>query len=306
MSGLLVGEGRIDIALGFDDHYAPHAAAAIQSILAASPGAAFRFTLLHDGVPTERRKRIESRASGASFNWVQISDADIPAYASREHFSRAILFRLGLDTAAPADCNRIIYIDTDVICTRDIRELWSTDMGDFPIAAVEDCFVKPEEFAARWGLDPKAASYFNSGILLLNMESVRRDGGLKNAIDFVARHAAEIRFADQDALNTAFWGRWMKLDIIWNAQRHMAIPALSAELAPHMRLNRRAPAIIHFTGPEKPWTAGAYHPWAWLYWRALGKTAFFSEVSRNSGIGLLARARLLLRWLRSRRVGWQS
>lgn len=293
-------KSHIDIALGFDERYAPHAAAAIQSILAATPGAHIRFTIIHDGLSDEHRRGIEKTAPKSTFHWVEISDADIPAYASREHFSRAILFRLGLDNAAPVDCTRMLYVDTDVICTRDIRELWETDMGGAPIAAVKDCFVKPEEFAARWELDPTEPAYFNSGILLIDMNSARRAGAFKRAIDFVARHAAEVRFADQDALNFAFWGRWKKLDIVWNAQRHMAIPALIADLAPEMRLNGRQPAIIHFTGPEKPWAPNAYHPWSWLYWRAVRKTVFAAEVSRASGMGHLARARLLARWLRSR------
>ena len=79
-------------------------------------------------------------------------------------------------------------------------------------------------------------------------------------------------------------------------------PALIADLTPGMRLNGRQPAIIHFTGPEKPWTPNTYHPWSWLYWRALARTPFFAEVSRTSGIGFQERARLLLRWLRKRRV----
>ncbi len=88
--------GRIDIALGFDERYAPHAAATIQSILSATRGADFRFTIIHDGVSAERRSGIERTAPKSTFHWVQIGDADIPSYASREHFSRAILFRLGL------------------------------------------------------------------------------------------------------------------------------------------------------------------------------------------------------------------
>ncbi len=293
---------RIDIAMGFDDRYAPHAAAAIASIVSASPGARFRFTLVHDGISTERRGGIESASPGAAFHWVEIADADIPAYASREHFSRAILFRLGLDTAAPSDCMRMLYVDTDTICERDIRELWSVDLDGLPIAAVRDGFVKPEEFSALWGLDPANAFYFNSGILLIDMEMVRRQGRFRQAIDFVAKHGAKVRFADQDALNFAFWGQWKKLDIVWNVQRHMTIPALIAELGPDMRLNGRRPAIIHYTGPEKPWTKGAYHPWAWLYWRALSRTKFFANVSKASGIGLAEQVRLWIRWLRKRTV----
>lgn len=294
--------GPIELAMGFDDRYAPHAAVAIRSVVAATPGTAMRFTIVHDGLTDARRRQIEGVAPNAEFRWVEVNDSDIPAYASREHFSRAILFRLGLETAAPADCKRILYIDTDVICTRDIRELWAVDMGGLPIAAVEDCFVRPADFAARWGLDPAHDGYFNSGILLIDMEAVRREHGFQHAIEFVAHHAAEVRFADQDALNFVFWGRWKKLDIIWNAQRHMALPSLAADLPAHMRLNGRAPAIAHFTGPEKPWVLAGYHPWAWLYWRALEKTAFAAEVRKTSGIGPTGKARILFRWLRRQRA----
>jgi len=287
----------IELAMGFDDRYAPHAAVAIRSIVATSPAAHLRFTVLYEGVSDARRKQVESVAPDAEFRWIDVGGLGIPDYSSREHFSRAILFRLGLESAAPEKCRKILYIDTDVICTRDIRELWETDMGGRPLAAVEDSYVDPDAFAQVWSVEPNQASYFNSGVLLIDIEAVRREKGFQRAIDFVAQHAADVRFADQDALNFVFWGRWTRLDAIWNVQRHMVIPSLSAGLAPRLRLNAKAPRIVHFTGPHKPWIFASYHPWAWLYWRVLLKTCFATEVRELSGVGHLGATRLFIRWL---------
>lgn len=290
---------RIDIALGFDDRYAPHAAATIRSVVATSPGARFRFIILHDGVSPKRQSMIESVAPGAEFRWIVVGDDDFPEYSASQHFSRAILFRLGLDKLAPADCSRVLYLDTDVICTRDIRALWDVDLGGLPIGAVEDCYVKADAFARRWGLDADRPAYFNSGVALIDLERVRRDGGLARAMEFVARHGAEIELADQDALNVAFWGQWKKLDVIWNAQRHTAIPSLFGELHPHLRLEGRVPALIHYTTAEKPWVRGSYHPWAWLYWESLGRTPFAHEVPKAYGVGFVERLKIRLRWFRA-------
>ena len=57
-----------------------------------------------------------------SFVWTAVSDDDMPPFAGREHFSRAILFRLGLEKLAPPDCRRVIYLDADITVLADVRE----------------------------------------------------------------------------------------------------------------------------------------------------------------------------------------
>ena len=288
----------IDIALGIDRGYAPHAAAVIASVVRHAPGADLRFVILHDGVEPDLRARVEAAAPGAAFEWCEIKDADVPAMANREHFSRAILFRLGLEKHAPADCARMLYLDADVIVAADVRALWNTDLGGAPLGAVIDCFVDAHAFAARWGLPSEAPAYFNSGILLIDLERVRAERLFTKAIDFAVAHIGEIYLVDQDALNFVCWGRWARLENAWNTQRHMVIPSLIAQTPRDRQLQGRAPAIIHYTGPEKPWLSEGYHPWSWLYWENLQRTPFFDEVARRYGVGPLKRFILWQRHLR--------
>lgn len=286
---------EVDVALGFDANYAPHAAAVIASVVAHAPSARFRFIILHTGVTPAMQGRIAASAPGMRFVWIEVGADDMPAFEGREHFSRAILFRLGLEKLAPQDCRRVLYLDADITVLADVRELATVDLEGAPVAAAIDGYVDAKMFAEMWGLAP-GPGYFNSGVLVIDLERVRAERLFTEAIRFFTRNDAKLTLADQDAVNWACWGRWKRVDVAWNAQRHMAIPSLIAEMPEDRRLNGRAPKIIHFTGPEKPWTPGAYHPWAWLYWKSLERTAYARDVRRASGMDFLKLLRLRLRW----------
>jgi lipopolysaccharide biosynthesis glycosyltransferase len=167
-------DDAIDIAICFDVRYAPHAAAVIASVVRNAPSARLRFIVLYSGVDQAVRSRIETIAPNALFLWTEVNDSNWPAFAER--VNRATLFRFALETLAPADCRRVIYLDTDVIVMRDVSELWRFDLGLSPVGAVIDYYatvagadgkllnsdIDPVVFAARWKLSPPS-SYFNAG-----------------------------------------------------------------------------------------------------------------------------------------------
>jgi lipopolysaccharide biosynthesis glycosyltransferase len=294
---------RYDIAFGLDAEYVPHLAATIASILRHIPESQLRFLILHAGVPVERRLTLQRVAPQALFVWIEVSSTDVPTYPERlhvKHVNRATLFRLGLEKLAPADTKRVLYLDSDVIVLRDPRELWSLDLGGSPIAAVADPDVDPNMFKQRWRLPECKREYFNAGVLFVDLERVRAERLFAVAIDFVAREQPWL--SDQDGLNYALWGRWHPLQVTWNVLRRVALDA-AGDARSHLREAVRNPAIVHYSGSQKPWLPDGYHPWAWLYWQSLSRTPFRDEVVREYGISRLQRLRLWLRWLRRRPAG---
>jgi lipopolysaccharide biosynthesis glycosyltransferase len=289
---------RYDIALGADDQYVPHAAALIASVIANAPGAKFRFIVLHGGIAQERLETLRSAFPEADFVWLAVTDDEMPKYVSRaelHYITAATLFRLGIEKLAPPDCRRVLYLDSDMTVTRDVRDLWAIDLEGSVAAAVVDPDCAPQDFASRWGLPPAASGYFNAGVLFIDLERVRAEKLFAAAIDFVARNQPPL--SDQDGLNWALWNRWRPLDQAWNYQPRMIREAMAAGEG------LAAKAIVHYTGANKPWVVGAYHPWAWLYWRSLARTPFLGEVVRARGVGRLWRLRLWLRWLLRRPHG---
>ena len=285
---------RVIIAMGFDRAYAPHAAVVVASVVRNAPGGRFRFVMLCADVDKGLRRKFEAVAPGSDFVWRAVGEEDLPRFAGGGRFSRATLFRLGLETLAPADCKRVIYLDSDLALVHDIRELWRVDLGGELLAAVADDDVDARSFASQWRLPPEGG-YFNAGVLLIDLAQVRAERTFSRAAAFLAEHGPELPWHDQDALNWACWERWRTLDRVWNVQRGAAIAFIHGGRDP---LGGEEPRIVHYSGAEKPWIPGAYHPWSWLYWRNLRHTPFARDVAESTGIGPLWRLRLWLRWLR--------
>ncbi|MEJ0059758.1 MAG: glycosyltransferase family 8 protein [Terricaulis sp.] len=286
---------QIDIAFGFDTKYARHAAAVLASIARYTDERRVRLLMVHAGVDEALRAQVESVAPKANFVWIEVGDDDLPAYADRGHLNRTVLFRLGLEKLAPADCKRVIYIDADTIVLRDIRELWNTDLGENALGAALDAYVDADHFARLWSLPVGASRYFNAGIQLINLERVRAERLFSAALDFIGEHDAKLLFGDQDALNYVFWGKWTRLDPAWNVQRFLNAKELAGEIEEERRVVG-GPALVHFIGTEKPWMPNVWHPWAWIYWDNIERTPFAAEVARDYGMNLYQLTRLRLRW----------
>src|SRR5689334_34964 len=204
--------GELDIAMGFDARYAPHAAAVIASLVRNAPGARFRFIMIHDGVAAARQQQMEALAPGSHFVWTQVSDEDLPAF-QYGHLNRAILFRLGLEKLGPADAKRVVYIDADTVVLGDVRELAAANLGDCAIGAVHDRYVDPADFAKRWSLTSAAPRYFNSGVLVVDLERVRAEGLFSKASAIIAQNeSTALPYGDQDALNIVMWDRWTAIE----------------------------------------------------------------------------------------------
>ena len=86
--------------------------------------------------------------------------------------------------------NKIIYLDVDTIVNGDIAELYAIDVSKHEAGVVRDImFVNFVGFF----------NYFNSGVMLLNLDKIKQTGSFDKAIEMCK--AKRMAFADQDALN---------------------------------------------------------------------------------------------------------
>ena len=85
--------------------------------------------------------------------------------------------------------NKIIYLDTDIMINGDIKELFDADVSNHELGVVKDryghIFIRPK--------------YFNSGMLLMNMNKIKESELLKKVKDFCSNK--KMAFPDQSALN---------------------------------------------------------------------------------------------------------
>ena len=266
----------------------------------------FNFLVLHDGIPAEDRASFESCGVGHAFNWLQISEPAVLAMPGKRHISRATYFRLMIGELAPVDIGRVIYLDADLVVKSDIRKLYTVDLGGRSIRAVCDVGMDDRIFADRFGLPHQRLGYFNSGVLVLELHNIRRDGDFQHALDLLQKRSEDLEYADQCALNVVFWQRWAQLDVLWDVQRRMLMPQEGKPCfatAREMKTGKR-PKIIHFTEYNKPWSLDGWHPLIWAYYDYLRKTPYNRYVREVAHVtfakDVKRRIKTLLNWWRLR------
>ena len=114
---------------------------------------------------------------------------------------------------------KTIYLDSDIVVNLDINELWQTELGDAPLAAVPEMrsYVPTNSvhYLCREGF-VKAEDFFNSGVLIMNLEKFRlEEDKLKLGIKFKTEHP-ECDGNDQPILNYCFAEQTVKLPLKFN------------------------------------------------------------------------------------------
>ena len=138
----------------------------------------------------------------------------------QRNFSIGALFRLLITKIFPEDITKIIYFDSDIIVNLDISELWKIPLEDKAIAAIPE-FANGSKIAANFALCKEglvnAEDYFNSGVLVINLETLRgRDYQIfQNGIKFICENP-KYAWMDQDILNYCFSKNMVKLPSKFN------------------------------------------------------------------------------------------
>lgn len=271
--------GRQHVALAFDRGYLPWAATVVQSHLRHHPAGRPRFHVLHGGdltgSDTDRLTGMVEQGGG-DVQYHLVSEQHLEHLPPVDRFGRVVWMRILLPELLP-DLPRVLYLDSDTLVTGSLEELWSTPLADAPLAAVANV-VEPamKPHVAELGIeDPK--TFFNSGVLLLNLEVMRAERSFEAVARAVDEHRNHMVWPDQDALNVAFADRWRPLHPRWNAQnsfwawRGWADQVFGETAA---REARAGPAIRHFEGPSlcKPWHYLCPYPQREDYARTLAAT----------------------------------
>jgi lipopolysaccharide biosynthesis glycosyltransferase len=247
------------IACAADAAYVPHTAAMMHSVLAQSPRDGVAFHYLHGPAlraRTQRRLEAMVRRGGGEITFHLVPDERVAGLPVLDFITRAMWYRVFLPELVPG-ADRVLYLDADTIAVDDLTPLWETDLAGASLAAVtnvfEDRFLhRPAELGLA---GPEV--YFNSGVILLNLDDMRRTDATQELLAYAREHAPELLWPDQDALNVVLGARRVALHPRWNAMNSVLLFPWAADVfgAGAVAEARSRPAIRHFEGPwsNKPW-----------------------------------------------------
>ena len=253
----------IHLAVASDARYLTGAIGTLASIRLAVPlETEIRVIFLHDRLSLEEQRRVHQAMArlkrGPAVEFMRVDDdfASFPAFSFGSSMAYA---RLVLPEKVTMEC--LIYIDVDILVLKDLSELVRMDLPATGVGGVaEKIMAEDMPKAPPVALDPNQP-YLNSGLLVLDMNKVRRTGVFAKALDLLHHHPESCRWHDQSALNYILNGETRVLDASWNVQsQHMffdpieVIPALADRSV-----------NVHFTSKAKPWLAPTPFPAEQMY-----------------------------------------
>ncbi|MBR5709993.1 MAG: glycosyltransferase family 8 protein [Thermoguttaceae bacterium] len=239
---------NIKIAFSSNEKFARHLAAFIASILSNSlDNESFDFYILDGGITEQSQEKIRSLNSIKDFNvhFLKTDFEQLKDCPNNVIFTKNAYSRLLLDLVLP-DVDRILYLDCDMIATRSLGALWESDLKGKSLGVVHDFSIDLDRFdnvLTVFLLELTFKDIFNSGLLLMNLDKIRKEKTFRKTLEWVANHPSMLQWADQNPLNVVFHNDFVFLDGMWNG---------SAQKKDHLN-GEPMPAIIHYLKRVKPW-----------------------------------------------------
>jgi len=149
---------------------------------------------------------------------------------------------------------RVIYVDCDVLVFRDLAELFDFELPPGRlIAAVPDSetlSLADDSLAVTKAMKlPADGAYFNSGVMLMNLDELRRQRFFQCAVEFLNRWTGHYGFWDQSAINFLLHSQINELPEYWNR----------ASWRFDEQQNNDLDCILHYT-TSAPWLGGTPGP----------------------------------------------
>lgn len=249
----------LQVACAVEGTYDAHSAAMLHSVLQNSPERPVVVHYLHGPrLPPRSAEKLRGMVArlGGTIAFHEVPDSRVVDLPAPCLFTSAMWYRLLLPELLP-DVERILYLDVDTLAVDALDSLWQTELGDHYLAAVTNVFLTPEHAQRVSDLGVQPESYFNSGVLLLNLEQLRVDNCLTAIRELVQRRQTDLVWPDQDALNLVLGGRRVALHPRWNCMNSVLYFPWAKDIFGEGTVEsaRRRPGIRHFEGPEgnKPW-----------------------------------------------------
>ena len=243
------------IALGADIHYLDKVETVIKSVSVHNHNV--KFYVFNDDLPSEwfllmrnRLKVIGSEIVNVKKTEHNLHDFHLP----NNIMSYAMYFRYFIADEVSED--RVLYLDSDMIVHDKLDDLFSLDLQDYAIAAVQDHDMN--------GL----VSTFNSGMLLIDIKKWRENNSTKRLLELTAQHHEHV-YGDQGILNMYFGDQWLHLDKEYNfmvgMDQFLHLNG-NSEWYKSSYYGHHFPKIIHYTAEYKPWTHLTLTRFRKLWW----------------------------------------
>ena len=234
---------------------------------------------------TEKNKNILKSVGQNYPNHCNISFINMTnMYNEQKTSPKSKYYRLSLHDKLP-NIDKIIYLDGDTMIFEDLTELINLDMKEyFILGFLDSLFWALEEYSI------KNAIVLNTGVMLMNLKSLRENRITDKFISFMKKENNSVIQEDQTIINYVLqhnistlppkYGMWAFINT-FEAYRHNIVQKEPYKYNRKEFLNAyKHPAILHYTG-AKPFKNNNTIFYS-LWWDYAKKTKYYEDIIKYS------------------------
>jgi lipopolysaccharide biosynthesis glycosyltransferase len=289
---LHLNRNSISIVCCADDNYSMPLAVTVRSAIEnLDPAKNLILYIVDGGIKPKNKEKIERSLpqDKCTIKWISNPSErfkgfrTIGASNQQSHITLATYYRLLLDELLPTDCDKVIYLDCDLLVLEDLSKLWEVDVSPYHAMGTQHVLF-PYTSSLPWVKtdDPiNDQPYVTPGVMLVNLQRWREDAIAKQCIEYLRDNVDNLRYNDADVTNAVLSGKWGIIDHRWNQEVCVHIRSFDNwEDSPFTHTLTKEeykeltlfPYITHFSSDSKPWTNNTSHPFRILFFKYVDLT----------------------------------
>lgn len=263
----------IPIFFATDNNYVPFLAVSIKSMLDnASKDYFYNIHILTEGISEENKTRLKKyETENSKIDFIELAShieriRDRLTSTLRDYYTESIFYRIFIASLCP-EYKKAIYLDCDIVVLGDISKFYNIDLKDNILGAITDdviCTNTDFRIYAKYGVGVDYTEYFNSGVLLMNLDEYRKQQIQQRFVYLLIKHNFETAAPDQDYLNVLCHGKVHYIDKGWDK--------MSVDEDFDGELN-----LVHYNNFKKPWLYDNV-PYEKHFWDYAKKTDYYEEI----------------------------
>lgn len=241
---------RKSIVLAADNSYLVQLETTIKSILCHNTEV--DFYILNSDIAPEWFKLLGKKMEvvSSTIRNVHLDKELFEGYKTGPHINYTSYFRFL--TTEVVESERVLYLDSDIIVTRDLSPLFEMNLKGYYLGAVDDIYA----YEGR-------TSGFNAGVLLMDVAKWKENLIVNSLLELAAEQNQTVHLGDQSILNIYFENKWLRLEETYNFMVGVDTFSLGKK---YERLEDLPPAIVHFASHDKPWNTYSISRLRELWW----------------------------------------
>lgn len=288
--------GQMYVANCLNEYYAPFSYTMVKSLFETNGAHEIRVFLLHDGLSEASTKSFFALAKeyGQNIDLIRVQNFSMdPKIYTYGGWNELTMYRLLLWDILPAEVNRVLHLDGDMIINRDLGELYATDFEDNDLVACKDVLAATarKEYCIRTHGKEfthlfEEGKYFNAGMILMNVKKNRGKDLLKTYEELAKKLNYVLPYPDQDLLNLYHEDKVIYKDTL--TYNYPAYNGADLDGGFDEKRIRNEVAILHYLD-KKPWSQGdhRFYDGENLWWEVFYTTPYKDSLKKDIVIAVL-------------------